>query len=507
LQQPIKVVDIFAGPGGLGEGFSSVTRKKKPAFELALSIEKDDVAHRTLMLRSFFRKFPFRAAPDAYYDYVSGEIDRTSLQADSRFKDHWEAAAQEARCITLGDSTHAKSDGLIRKAIGDAQDWVLIGGPPCQAYSLAGRSRRRPGDAEAFEADEKHFLYKEYLRILRLYKPAVFVMENVKGMLSSTHGGTRIFDRILGDLSAPSKDVEYDVCSLVTRGAGQALEPADFIIRSELYGIPQARHRVILLGVRKGFRTKRPNLLRPAKETISIGDVINDLPPLRSRISTGDQSHSIWLDVLERTRDELRKAKHQVDSDVLREIEKACSKASVRHSSGGLFTPIEKGNGAKPKCLPNWYHDPNLPGILQHEARSHMTSDLGRYLFLSSYGRVFGASPNLRAFPDALLPNHKNVDKENTPFLDRFRVQIESEPSTTVVSHISKDGHYYVHPDPSQCRSLTVREAARLQTFPDNYFFEGNRTQQYHQVGNAVPPLLAKRIGKIVLQLFLADGA
>ena len=135
-----------------------------------------------------------------------------------------------------------------------------------------------------------------------------------------------------------------------------------------------------------------------------------------------------------------------------------------------------------------------------------MSTDLWRYLFVSAYGQANGTSPVLRDFPNMLLPNHKNVlqlgDKGNQKFADRFKVQLADEPASTVTSHISKDGHYFIHYDPVQCRSLTVREAARLQTFPDNYFFEGNRTEQYHQVGNAVPPYLAKQLADVVREIF-----
>ena len=144
--------------------------------------------------------------------------------------------------------------------------------------------------------------------------------------------------------------------------------------------------------------------------------------------------------------------------------------------------------------------DINLNGVCNHESRTHISEDLRRYFFAAVFARMHKRSPNLNDFPKELLPKHKNIKTkvDETIFNDRFRVQVEGKPSTTVVSHISKDWHYYIHYDPLQCRSLTVREAARLQTFPDNYFFEGTRTQQYHQVGNAVPPLLARQIAEIV---------
>jgi len=143
--------------------------------------------------------------------------------------------------------------------------------------------------------------------------------------------------------------------------------------------------------------------------------------------------------------------------------------------------------------------------VIQHQSRQHMESDIARYLFSSVFAQVFGYSARLQQFPDALLPNHLNVQNSGMggeiPFPDRFSVQCAKGPSSTIVSHIAKDGHYYIHFDPSQCRSLTVREAARLQTFPDDYFFEGNKTQQYHQVGNAVPPLLAHMLAEVVRDL------
>jgi DNA (cytosine-5)-methyltransferase 1 len=169
--------------------------------------------------------------------------------------------------------------------------------------------------------------------------------------------------------------------------------------------------------------------------------------------------------------------------------------------TGGSFVPKGK---RKIRFAEDWFLDKRLGGFCNHEARLHMASDLHRYLFAACFAKAHGRSPRLSDFPSLLLPNHKNVqmDVSDTIFPDRFRVQIASRVATTVTSHIHKDGHYFIHPDPSQCRSLTVREAARLQTFPDNYRFEGPKTQQYIQVGNAVPPLLALQVAKVVSKLF-----
>ena len=151
--------------------------------------------------------------------------------------------------------------------------------------------------------------------------------------------------------------------------------------------------------------------------------------------------------------------------------------------------------------LDEWYSDPKLKVWLNHETRGHRIDDLARYGFAACFAEEYGRSP--KGHTDfclpGLAPDHKNWESGN--FSDRFRVQLADAPSTTITSHISKDGHYFIHYDPRQCRSLTVREAARLQTFPDNYFFQGGRTQQYHQVGNAVPPLLARRIADVVFSI------
>jgi len=499
---PIPIIDLFAGPGGLGEGFASLKgHKRQPFFEIGLSIEKTEVAHRTLMLRAAFRRLRGTKDVRHYYSYVRGELDETAFRRIPAVASAFEHAAKEARCLELGKSDEASIDDEIRSALNGQDTWVLIGGPPCQAYSLAGRSRR--ANDKDFHKDEKHFLYKEYLRIIQVHKPTIFVMENVKGLLSSKHSGNPMFEKIIADLSSPADGLEYEIRSFTKNGNSDSLEPADYLIHSERYGIPQSRHRVILLGVRKGQGVPQHQLLEPVSKPVTVRQTIDDLPRIRSRLSRGD-SPEAWRKAVQAAPTYVKGWRAENESAMIESMRTFAASATST-STGGAFIQKEYRRPKKPTELQQWLHDRSLGGICQHEARAHMASDLARYLFAATFAQSQGYSPRLDVFPPKLLPDHFNVqfggEFEAIPFKDRFRVQCKNEPATTVVAHIAKDGHYYIHYDPSQCRSLTVREAARLQTFPDNYFFAGNRTEQYTQVGNAVPPLLAHKLAKIVRSL------
>ncbi|WP_050468651.1 DNA cytosine methyltransferase [Herbaspirillum chlorophenolicum] len=513
-ENSIPIVDLFAGPGGLGEGFSGLSQN---AFHIAVSAEMEASAHQTLRLRAYFRILK-RKGPEAlrpYYLYCNGEAEHPYDMASLA---DWECAGKEALQLTLGEEKdNLRLERVLKEQkIGPAIPWVLIGGPPCQAYSLVGRSRNMGTATYVPEKDHRHFLYKEYLKIIQRYRPAVFVMENVKGILSASVGGKRIFETILRDLADPdlamgSKPGKYGyrIHSLSCQTYFDRsmdpddINPKDFVLRSEDYGIPQARHRVILIGVREDIDIA-PSALQKHSEYRTVEEAIGSLPPLRSRLSKESDSPELWADAVNRHLKDMRSAtvgNHEM-ADVRAELGKYAGKIASNMESGALRYPRRKGDRSQDSPLEKWYADKNLKVWLNHDVRSHMSSDLGRYAYASVFAGARKRSPSGHEEFDlleTLHPNHENWTSGK--FKDRFRVQLKDMPSTTVTSHIAKDGHYFIHPDPAQCRSLTVREAARLQTFPDNYFFQGNRTQQYHQVGNAVPPMLAQKIAKKVLML------
>jgi DNA (cytosine-5)-methyltransferase 1 len=478
-------------------------------------------ARDTLRLRAFYRLLKRQGgdALDSYYRFCNGQAERCY---DSLNEDAWTESGEEARQLELGKPEHNQEldERINMHGLGPSSPWVLIGGPPCQAYSLVGRARNRGKVEYKAEEDHRHFLYKEYLRIIQKYRPAVFVMENVKGILTARVGGKKIFETILQDLADPDKatgrsisGIGYRIHSVTcethfSKGDDPSkIDVHDFVIRAEAHGIPQARHRVILIGVREDI-ARSPAAIPAAPQT-SVGEVIGSMPRLRSKLSKEPDSGENWAAVV-------KQHFHQMAREVKGEKKRAelydVLKYAARELTSGLGSgsprlDLHESDSKAFDVLGGWYHDPRLSVWLNHEARGHMSSDLRRYAYASAFAEAFGRSPigHDDFSLQGLRPNHENW--ETGKFADRFRVQLRNRPATTVTSHISKDGHYFIHPDPLQCRSLTVREAARLQTFPDNYFFRGNRTEQFHQVGNAVPPLLAKKIGEIVFSLLREAGS
>ena len=527
----IPVIDLFAGPGGLGEGFSAYKYSGEQPFQIKLSIEKDPVAYQTLELRSFFRQFPHDKVPDAYYDYlrqVDIPEDERRKKLFRRYPEEYKQVKQEARRAELGkDDPHT-----IHKWIQDALEgceWVLIGGPPCQAYSVVGRSRNRGNSDYQAEKDHRQYLYLEYLQIIAEHQPAIFVMENVKGLLSATLKNQHIFARMYEDLQEPenalkregrpfrspvhaSKSCRYKLYSLIKPGEISNLNLSDFVVHMEYFGIPQARHRVIILGIREDvidINDIKPKTLKP-QSTVAAGKVLSGLPKVRSGLSREKDNTDAWRNWLDKMTEcpwfaspqlEGNKKIHEKLDTALKEI-----RHSVDLDRGGEFISYDTNIDHD---KPDWFLDSRIEGVCNHTTRGHMVSDLYRYFYAACFAEIERQSPKLENFPTDLLPAHKNAKRaaNGKPlFSDRFRVQIGDRPATTVTSHISKDGHYYIHHDPTQCRSLTVREAARLQTFPDNYFFCGPRTSQYVQVGNAVPPLLASQIADIVHNVLKRKG-
>jgi DNA (cytosine-5)-methyltransferase 1 len=351
------------------------------------------------------------------------------------------------------------------------------------------------------EEDHRQTLYVEYLQIVADHQPTFFVMENVKGLISATLQNDRLFERILTDLQdpgaalkredrrAPKRGPKYRIVPIAKPSSG-LFGPAakDVLVRCEEHGIPQARHRVILLGIRDDVATSEYHL--DSAEPPSVRTTLEGLPKIRSGLTDLQDSDATWRAFVAgiAKRPWVRKT----DSEM---------QAAIRDTAEGIreFRAGRGGEFVRHRTSATSH----VGGVANHHSRAHISADLERYFFASCFARVNRRSPTLSEFPVSLLPDHANVEKavRGGHFEDRFRVQVWDRPSTTITSHISKDGHAFIHPDPLQCRSLTVREAARLQTFPDDYLFCGPRTSQFQQVGNAVPPALARQVAAVVAKM------
>ena len=372
-------------------------------------------AWKTLRLRSFLRQFTYNgeSIPDEYYEYLAGELGSNPEDIlFKKFEKQAKAATEEALQSKLGDEGSNKTIfDKIRGKLDNDTNWVLIGGPPCQAFSLMGRARNKGKEGYVPEEDHRHFLYQEYLKIIEEFLPAVFVMENVKGILSSKINGEPIFNKIKEDLENPGKALNkevkatYKIYSLVSKNDDHKRtksfqDPHEFIIKGEDYGIPQARHRVILLGVRNDIDIVPGKLEK--KEKITIEQVIGDLPKLRSGLTKNRERDTSegWAKVI---RNELERGK-------------------------AYLQPAKDLYQNMPKELHNWYSKDWRTGVCNHDTRCHMDSDLACYLFCSAFAKVnysagntIRQSPKLKDFPELSLPNHKNVKSDK--FVDRFKVQ------------------------------------------------------------------------------------
>lgn len=433
------VIDLFAGCGGLSEGFSQA------GFKVISRIEMNRWACETLKTRCLYYKLKEKRCSRLYFKYLKDEITRDEIY--SKFPDIEKAVDLEVIQATFGkDNFEGILDRIenVKRYYKASKFHVVLGGPPCQPYSLAGMARR---NFKKTGKDSRHSLYTYYLKVLEQLQPDIFVYENVPGMITTTARGQEIFRRILDDFNSlkPSYNITPPLDKLCKN-------PGSYVLNSAHFGVPQYRKRIILIGYRTNL-PKRNQLIEKIfvriqqkadrnrkKGKLTVDDAIGDLPPLRP-----GEGNDSWFG--------------SYNNADLKSYQVAMRKNSL--------------------------------GILNHRARTHMKSDLERYKFFIEHrlnrNKAAMLTDLIREKP-GLTPAHNHLDK----FLDRFKVQWWFQPASTITAHICKDGHYYIHPDIFQCRSFTVREAARCQSFPDNFKFEGPRTEQFRQVGNAVPPLLAK---------------
>ena len=318
-------------------------------------------------------------------------------------------------------------------------------------------------------------------------------------MLSAQIDEVSIFDEIFERMHSPGgkSGPKYKIVPLIKTDAEDGeWEPRDFLVRAERLGLPQARHRVILVGIREDLKRSIKPMVA-GTPTVTVEDVIRSLPPIRSSLT--DDLVTTWpayAQSLLLKSANYAKSIDETTADFL--INLAGSAREGRDLDVGGRWIAGDVAAIKDAKLDNFIRDPKLKGYIGHHSRGHMKSDLMRYGYAAAFAEVRGHSPRgASEFPEALHPKHKSwlvADR----FVDRFKVQRWDSQSSTITSHLAKDGHYFIHPDARQLRSLTVREAARLQTFPDNYIFEGPVGAQRKQVGNAVPPWLAYKIAGVI---------
>lgn len=410
-------IDLFAGAGGLSEGFIQA------GFEPIAHVEMEKAACNTLTTRAAYHYLKSTNQYDIYVSYLKGDISRSELHDKLPI-----AIRNSIINCSIGDENNTEIHRKIKKCISGRTVDLIIGGPPCQAYSLVGRARSKT----KMEGDPRNYLFVQYAKYLQRYKPKMFVFENVLGLKSAKKGQylremEKLFDK-----------------------KGYAIKL--YKLEARNFGVLQNRKRVVILGWKKNLQIAIPNLEEiTLQNDYIVQDIFRDLPFIQA-----GEGADRFLPYRTGTTEYLKKHSIRNGIDVL----------------------------------------------TQHVARPHREQDKEIYEIAVTKWEKDQERLNYNDLPDR-LKTHQN----RTSFVDRFKVVAADLPhSQTIVAHISKDGHYYIHPDKKQNRSLTVREAARLQSFPDDYYFEGeregaNRTAAFKQIGNAVPPLMAKEIAERIKEI------
>ena len=401
----LNTIDLFVGCGGLSEGFEQ-SRKYKMIG--AVEWEPSPVKELRNHLKNRW------GLQDSEERVLQFDIQRTEELFNG-----WK------------DKKFGESKGLDA-LVGNRQLDVIIGGPPCQAYSVAGRIR----DEHGMREDYRNYLFESYLKVVQHYKPRVFVFENVPGILSAKPGDGSV--RII------------DLIQKAFADAGYAVLPdlSNAIIDMTEYGVPQNRKRIIILGVSKEH----------------YGDKAEAMV---------EKFYSSYLPEYK--------------------IEK---KATVRDAIGDLpkLRPLDEPISYLGRKLSHSVSDPLING---HISRFHNKRDIELFKFLEediASGRMkFTSTKSLKTLYTKLTGKTSNVHK--------YYVLRWDEPSNLIPAHLFKDGLRHIHPDPEQARTITVREAARLQTFPDNYYFNCSQTDAFKMIGNAVPPLFAKKVAYAIYHL------
>ena len=398
------VIDLFAGAGGLSEGFVQA------GFVPIAHVEMDKDACNTLRTRCCYHYLRVNNQLDIYNKYLKGEITREDLYTSVPVE-----VTKAVINVEISDKTINDTFDKIKLLSKGRDIDMIIGGPPCQAYSLLGRHRK------AMEDDPRTLLYLQYGKFLKEFKPKGFVFENVPGLLSAKKG------EHFHNLQTYFDELGYKVHF-------KMLNASD-------YGVLQERRRIIIVGWQKNKDMGYPEIEKVTTNAV-INDILGDLPRLKAG-----------------------------------EIEKVSSYKKANNSylrESGIRADDEKF-------------------LTQNITRPVNSNDAAIY----SYAIKMWNSNHVRLkYTD--LPKEYRTQKNEDSFLDRFKVVNGEGHVHTVVAHLAKDGHYYIHPYVDVCRSISVREAARMQSFPDNFYFEGRRSAMFKQIGNAVPVLMAKKIAESI---------